>query len=102
MLEQQLSAATLVFCYDLALEAEFLTLLNSHLTAQLPITALVLVRGQALPPCSQVQGKQLLPILQTNITNRMHQYYGYQVVEAAAGSSKQAAHLVLEEQKVRL
>jgi hypothetical protein len=127
--------ANLLFVYGLALSPAFLASLHDELAQQLPVGALVLLRGKGLiaealvarasagaelppmgtepapaaaepvpasgaPASSSSAARCLLPALETTIVNRVHQYYGYRVVDADAASALASAAprtLVLEE-----
>ena len=86
-----LAMSTLCFCYSLALDVSFMATLELELAQQLPLNALVLLRGQGFPgvttqgdgvdaAAGQGGGRKLQPVLETRIANRMHQFYGYRVV----------------------
>ena len=95
--------ANLIFCYSLALSEAFLATIRDDLARRLPLGALVLMRGKGFDDVdggstpADGSGRRLQPALVTQIVNRVHQYYGYRVVEAAGGTP--SARVVLLEQR---
>ena len=84
-----LHRSTLCFCYSLALEEAFMATLENDLAERLPSGALILLRGKPFPGVTtraissgETRAQRYLqPWVETSITNRIHQYYGYSVVD---------------------
>ena len=77
--------SNLIYCYSLALSPSFLSELRADLEARLPIGALVLLRGQGFPNDGAVPptaARRLQPLVETRIVNRVHNYFGYRLVES--------------------
>ena len=77
--------SNLIYCYSLALSPSFLSELRADLEARLPIGALVLLRGQGFPNDGVVPpttAHRLQPMIETRIVNRVHNYFGYRLVES--------------------
>ena len=77
--------SNLIYCYSLALSPSFLSELRADLEARLPIGALVLLRGQGFPNDGVVPpttAHRLQPVVETRIVNRVHNYFGYRLVES--------------------
>ena len=77
--------SNLIYCYSLALSPSFLSELRADLEARLPIGALVLLRGQGFPNNGVVPpttAHRLQPMIETRIVNRVHNYFGYRLVES--------------------
>ena len=83
--------ANLVYCYSLALSPEFLLRLRSELEcSELPIGTLLVLRGQPFPAATESPARSKRAcfklMLETRIQNRVHQYFGYRLVEDDHGS----------------
>ena len=80
MLQHDVAGATIVFCFCLCLDAPFLTRLESHLLARLPLGAVVVLRGKRFPRVAQKEpdGQPLLRRLELRLQHGM--YFAYCVV----------------------
>jgi SAM-dependent methyltransferase len=88
-----LSRATLIFCYNQGLSQPFLDdALRPNLEADLPSGALVVLRGKNFGSSADERDRRedgghrrLVPVLETRITNRMHQFYVWRLQEEGEG-----------------
>ena len=104
--------SNLLYCYSLALSDDFLASLRDDLALRLG--ALVLLRGKGFHDADGssmgadssggrlAQSRRLQPVLVTQIVNRVHQYFGYRVVEAGGSPADSVQVLLLEQSSVAL
>jgi hypothetical protein len=78
MLEDHLEGATMVFCYNLCLDAPFLRRLHLHLLERLPTGAAVLIGGKGLGDSS---GGTSSACRRLELRLRTCMFYGYIVVD---------------------
>ena len=89
--DQTLADATLVFCYNLCIDAPFLLRLRRHLLARLPAGAVVLMRGKRLPEEEHEQDEMAADSTcqrRLELRLRLTMFYGYVLVEGPRGDAR--------------